>query len=130
MQRHVAGEGPAGRLAGKRAIITGGGNGIGRATAIAFARQGSRVAIIDADAASCTTVAEEIRDLGGTCLPYVIDVSVPDDVERAVADVAREFEAIDVLFNNAGIMPEGTALTTDLVTWQRVMDVNLTALYL
>lgn len=120
----------AGRLAGKRAIITGGANGIGRATALEFARQGSQVALIDRDEEGCASVAEIISDLGGTCLPFAIDVSVPEEVNRTVEEVAREFGAIDVLFNNAGIMPEGTALTTDHATWQRVLNVNLTAMYL
>jgi NAD(P)-dependent dehydrogenase (short-subunit alcohol dehydrogenase family) len=131
MQAHASGSPPAvGRLAGKRAIITGGGHGIGRATAIEFVRQGSKVAIIDADEVGCTSVAREIDHLGGSCLSHVVDVSNPDEVDRTVTTVAREFDAIDILFNNAGIMPEGTALTTDIVTWQRVIDVNLTAMYL
>lgn len=131
MQADASGPPPAlGRLAGKRAIITGGAHGIGRATAIEFARQGSKVAIIDADEAGCTAVASEIDDLGGTCLPHAIDVSESDEVDRVISAIAREFDAIDILFNNAGIMPEGTALTTDVATWQRVIDVNLKAMYL
>jgi len=131
MHAHVsAGVLAAGRLSGKRAIVTGGAHGIGRATAIEFARQSSKVAIFDTDEAGCASVAEEIHGLGGTCLPHVIDISVPDEVDRTVSAVARAFGAIDVLFNNAGIMPEGTALTTDVATWQRVIDVNLTAMYL
>ena len=118
------------RLAKRRVAITGAASGIGRATAIELARQGSRVAILDIDGDACASVAEEIARFGGTCLAQVTDIADPEAVERVVAAVAQEFGGIDVLFNNAGIMPEGTALTTDLATWQRVMDVNLTAMYL
>ncbi len=118
------------RLAGKRAIITGGGHGIGRATAIEFARQGSHVAIVDLDEAACQETARQIIGLGGTCLPLAADVSDAGEVDQCVASVVDVLGGVEVLFNNAGVMPEGTALTTDMATWQRVLDVNLKAMYL
>jgi NAD(P)-dependent dehydrogenase (short-subunit alcohol dehydrogenase family) len=117
----------AGRLAGKVAVITGGGSGIGRETALRFAEEGAQVTVVDlADEAGAATASE----VGGH---YVhCDVSVEDQVRSMYDEVAARYGGIDVLFNNAGISPndDGSVLDTSLEAWQRVQDVNLRSVFL
>ena len=107
----------AGRLAGKRAFVTAAGAGIGRATALAFAREGAEVTAADIDAAALAT-------LDGMAT-RVLDVRDP----AAVAAAAGATGGIDVLFNAAGWVAHGTILDCDEETWARSLELNLTAMY-
>jgi NAD(P)-dependent dehydrogenase (short-subunit alcohol dehydrogenase family) len=116
-----------GRLAGRVAVVTGAGSGIGRATARRFASEGARVVAVDLDEASGQAAAEEV---GGTFLARDVsdEAAVADLFGRVLADFGR----VDIAFNNAGISPpdDDSILTTGLDAWERVQRVNLTSVYL
>lgn len=118
------------RLAGKSAIVTGGAGGIGRATSLAFAAEGARVAVVDVAPGAAEAVAEEIRAAGGTALALTADVSDEADIERVVADTVAAFGSLDVVFNNAGIIRRTTAVETTAEEWDRVFGVNVKGIFL
>jgi NAD(P)-dependent dehydrogenase (short-subunit alcohol dehydrogenase family) len=115
------------RLAGRVAVITGAGSGIGRATARRFAGEGAQVVAVDLDETSGKTVAEEVGGVFLSC-----DVASEPAVADLFADVAERFGRVDIAFNNAGISPadDDSILTTGLEAWERVQRVNLTSVYL
>jgi NAD(P)-dependent dehydrogenase (short-subunit alcohol dehydrogenase family) len=121
-----------GRLEGKRCLITGGGSGIGRATALRFAAEGARVAVADLDleAANETVALVEAAGAGGSATAVVVDVTDERSAADAVRTVAEAFGGIDVLFNNAGIAGVGTVEETSLELWERVMAVNVRGVFL
>ncbi len=115
------------RLAGRVAVITGGGSGIGLASARRLASEGARVVIGDVDEAAGATAAEEVGGL------YVkVDVTDPGQVEAMFQQAVDTYGSLDIAFNNAGISPpdDDSILTTGLEAWQRVQQVNLTSVYL
>jgi NAD(P)-dependent dehydrogenase (short-subunit alcohol dehydrogenase family) len=120
----------AGRLEGRTAIVTGAGSGLGRASAVRFAREGARVVCADLDAAAVARVAAEIVAGGGAAIAVEVDVTRDDDVQRMAEEALRAFGGIDVLFANAGIAGVGSVATTTRETWDRVIAVNLTAVWL
>ncbi|MDQ2845682.1 MAG: SDR family oxidoreductase [Actinomycetota bacterium] len=118
------------RLENKRAIVTGGAGGIGRATCLAFAAEGATVAIVDVQPGAAEIVAEEIRAAGGTAIALTADVSNESDIERVVADTVAAFGGIDVVFNNAGIIRRTTSVETTAEEWDRVFGVNVKGIFL
>lgn len=118
------------RLADKSAIVTGGAGGIGRATSLAFAAEGARVAVVDVAPGAAEAVAEEIRAAGGTAIALTADVSNEADIERVVADTVSAFGGVDVVFNNAGIIRRTTAVETTAEEWDRVFGVNVKGIFL
>lgn len=120
------------RLAGKVALITGGGSGIGREAVLLFAREGARVVVADLDGAAARRTAEEVRAAGGEAEPVACDVARSDDVRAAVETAERRFGALHVLFNNAGIFPadDGSPVDTPEETFDRVMAVNAKGVFL
>ena len=90
-----------GRLDGRVALVTGAGQGIGRGTALALAKEGATVALAGRTLSKCEAVAAEIADLGGTALPIACDVGVRAQVDAAVAATVEAFGGIDILVNNA-----------------------------
>jgi NAD(P)-dependent dehydrogenase (short-subunit alcohol dehydrogenase family) len=115
------------RLAGRIAVITGGGSGIGLASARRLAAEGARVVIADLDSATGTVAAAEVDGVF-----VAVDVSDPEQVERLFSIAVERFGRVDVSFHNAGISPpdDDSILTTGLDAWRRVQDVNLTSVYL
>jgi 2-hydroxycyclohexanecarboxyl-CoA dehydrogenase len=91
----------SGRLAGRVALVTGGGQGIGRGIAIALANNGARLFVVGRTLSKCQAVAQEITELGGTACAYLCDVGDRRQVDRAVAAVVDEFGALDIVVNNA-----------------------------
>jgi NAD(P)-dependent dehydrogenase (short-subunit alcohol dehydrogenase family) len=119
-----------GRLTGKRALITGAASGIGRATALLFAREGAAVAVVDVDEAGGQAVAQAIRNEGGQAVFVRCDVTQAEDCQRAVQRAVDEWSGIDVLFNNAGIIRRATVIGTTEEEWDRVMAVNVKSIFL
>ncbi|MDA0566305.1 SDR family NAD(P)-dependent oxidoreductase [Streptomonospora sp. S1-112] len=118
-------------LAGKNVVVTGGGSGIGRASALRFAAEGARVLIADLNAETAESAAAEVRAAGGTAEVVAGDLSRQEVVDEVVAAAVERLGGIDVLVNNAGIMDDlsATADVTDAV-WERLIRVNLTAPFL
>ena len=121
---------PAGRVAGKVALITGSASGIGRATALLFAREGAAIVLADLNADAGRRVADEIAQSGGRALFERVDVTRAADCQRLVERAIREFGRIDILFNNAGITRRATVLDLTEDDWDRVMAVNVKSIYL
>jgi NAD(P)-dependent dehydrogenase (short-subunit alcohol dehydrogenase family) len=123
----VASNGSEPRLAGRVAVVTGGGGGIGLASAHRLAAEGARILIADRDADAGAAAAAAV---GGRFV--AVDVSDPDDVDRLFRTAIEEFGTVDISFHNAGISPadDDSILTTGLDAWQRVQDVNLRSVYL
>lgn len=119
------------KLRDKVAIITGGGRGIGRATALALAREGAAVVPAARSAMEIEAVAREARDLGGQALALVTDVALEDDIARLVQQTLEAFGRIDILVNNAGIgLPLRDVVDLGLDEWTRILQVNLTGPFL
>ena len=117
-------------LAGKRAIITGGASGIGRATAKLFAEEGAAVAIIDINDADGLALAEQIRDNGGRAIYIHCDVTNSKDSQRAVNTTVEDLGGLNILFNNAGIIRRTDLIETSEDEWDQVMAVNVKSVFL
>jgi NAD(P)-dependent dehydrogenase (short-subunit alcohol dehydrogenase family) len=116
-------------LAGKVALIAGAASGIGRATALLFAREGAAVAIADINPAG-EALAEEIIRSGAHAFFERADVTQAVDCQRVVERTLREFGGIHVLFNNAGIMRRASVVELSEEDWDRVMSVNVKSIFL
>jgi len=112
------------------ALITGGGRGIGREIALAFARQGLALAVVGRDRARVDEAATEARALGARALGLGLDVTDADAVRVVWARVAAELGEVDVLVNNAGIAESAPFARTDPALWERHLRVNVTGPYL
>src|ERR687898_3220754 len=118
-------------LEDKVALITGASQGLGRALALAFAREGARVAINARSEGSIGPVAEEAEDTGAEALPLAADVSKGADVERMVSETVERFGGIDVLVNNAGLLgPRVRIEEYPEDDWRSVLDANITGPFL
>jgi NAD(P)-dependent dehydrogenase (short-subunit alcohol dehydrogenase family) len=118
-----------GRLSNKVAIITGATSGIGKATALLFAEQGADLVLTGRRAALGKTVEAECRQKGGRCVFVEADHTKLEDCQRVVEAALKEFNRIDILFNNAGIVTQGTAETTPEEVWQDTLNINVTAVW-
>ena len=118
-----------GRLDGKTALITGGGEGIGKATALLFSAEGANVGIMSRTAERLDEVVAE-NPGPGEIKAYPGDVSKEDDVRRVVEAFYGDFGRVDILFNNAGILEGGTVVTTSNEVWDRTIDINVKGVFL
>src|ERR1700720_1167463 len=113
------------RLQGETALITGGGTGLGRAIALAFAREGANVAVAGRRLDKLQEIAREIERQGGQELAIACDVTSAQDAARAVAETAASFGGLNILVNNAGTLHVSTIETIPEQEWDRVMSVNV-----
>jgi NAD(P)-dependent dehydrogenase (short-subunit alcohol dehydrogenase family) len=118
------------RFKNKAVIVTGAGNGMGRASALAFAREGGSVAVADVRAADGQATARQITDAGGRAIFVACDVSRSADVQRLVAETVTAFGGVDVLHNNAGVVKYGTVVDMPEEDWDWVLDINLKGAFL
>lgn len=118
------------RFENKIAVVTGGGMGIGRSGALAFAAEGAAVTVADMNAEAARKVVEEIQASGGKAAAVIADVSKIADAERIAQETVQAFGGIDFLLNNAGIQTYGTVTETDEDTWDRTLNINLKGMYL
>ena len=120
------------RLAGKTALITGAGMGIGREAARLFAGESARVVVADIDEGAARETVRLVESAGGAALAVVGDVALEADVERMIGDGVRRFGALHVLYCNAGVLwkdRDRSVLETDEKWWDRVVAINLKSVF-
>ncbi len=117
------------RFENKVVVITGGAGGVGQALVRLFAREGARIMIVDMNADGCRLAAEEARSLGAQADYLAGDLQQKEYCEAAVAHCVERFGALDILLNNAGIIPRGTIEETTDDMWFAAMGVNLNAVF-
>ena len=117
------------KLEGKVALVTGGSDGIGKAIARTFAKEGAKVVVASRNEAKGKKALAELKGLGEATY-FEVDVSKSDQVRKMVDDTIRRYGRIDILVNNAAICPPGDVLTTTEAIWDEVIDVNLKGIFL
>lgn len=116
-------------LKGKKAIITGGSRGLGKATAIAFANQGIDVAITGRNEANLKETVAELKALGVNATYAVFDIGNYDEVKKGIQEIMNTFKTVDILVNNAGIAAFGSFLEMDVNQWQSIIQTNVMGMY-
>jgi meso-butanediol dehydrogenase / (S,S)-butanediol dehydrogenase / diacetyl reductase len=119
-----------GKLDGKVALITGAGSGIGRATAILFAREGAKVAAVDMDEDGAKGAVAEIAKAGGNAFAFKADVSRAREAEAMVAETVKRFGTLDIIYNNAGIFFPAQVHSMSEEDWDRMLAINLKGVFL
>jgi NAD(P)-dependent dehydrogenase (short-subunit alcohol dehydrogenase family) len=117
-----------GRLPDKVAVITGGGSGLGRASAFLFSEEGAKLVVVDIVKERAEATAADVRARGGEAIAATADVTVEEEVKSAIARATEEYGGLDILFNNVGIDLEYGLVPfeeSDTAAWRRVLDVNL-----
>jgi NAD(P)-dependent dehydrogenase (short-subunit alcohol dehydrogenase family) len=118
------------RFTGKVVLITGGGSGIGRATALAFAREGAAVTVAGRRSGPLDQTVRLIEDQGGQASAIPADVSSPADAQRLVATTVGRHGGLHIAFNNAGVFAAGPLADMDETAWDHLLSVNLTGVFL
>ena len=113
----------------RTALITGASSGIGKATALAFAKAGINLALLGRSEDKLTAVAQAATAIGVTAKTYVVDLAQIDRVSTKIAAIAADFDNLDILINNAGMAYTRSMGDTPLADWQRVIDLNLTSVF-
>ncbi|HEY9707623.1 MAG TPA: SDR family oxidoreductase [Oculatellaceae cyanobacterium] len=113
----------------RRALITGASSGIGKATALAFAKAGIDVALVSRSQDKLEAIAMAAREVGVEAKAYALDLAEIEQVKAGISAIATDFAPIDILVNNAGIGYTNPLSETDLSDWQQVIDLNLTSVF-
>jgi len=113
----------------RRALITGASSGIGKATALAFAKAGIDVALVSRSQDKLEAVANAALEIGVKAKAYVLDLAKIEEVKAGISAIAADFAPIDILVNNAGMGYTNPLVETPLSDWQRVIDLNLTSVF-
>ena len=113
------------KLKNKVAIVTGSAQGIGRAIAVGFAREGAKVVVADLNGEKACAVVGEMKEFGSDCLALEVDVSSEDSVGSLCEQTLQRFGHIDILVNNAGIYPVSSVMEMSEQLWDKVIDTNL-----
>ncbi|SHJ78247.1 3-ketoacyl-ACP reductase [Flavobacterium haoranii] len=116
-------------LKGKKAIITGGSRGLGKATAIALAKEGVDVAITGRNEEQLVATVNELKSLGVNATYAVFDVGNYEEVKKGIQSIFTSFETIDILINNAGIAAFGSFNEMDVTTWSNIIQTNVMGMY-
>ncbi|MGE4304045.1 SDR family NAD(P)-dependent oxidoreductase [Novosphingobium naphthalenivorans] len=117
-------------LSGKTAVVTGAASGIGLATARLLCQLGAQVALLDRNQEGLQAALEQIAGFAGRALSFEVDLSSTDSIEAVFADIVEQCGGIDILVNSAAMNVAGASVDYDLDTWQCVLNVNLTGLFL
>ena len=117
-------------LSGQVVLITGAGGGIGAAAALAFAREGARIALADINLAAVEAVAQQVQALGAEAAAFRVDLADPTGAQTLVAQVAERFGPVDVLVNNAGIFQSVSIEEVTVAAWDRMLAINLRSVLL
>jgi NAD(P)-dependent dehydrogenase (short-subunit alcohol dehydrogenase family) len=118
------------KLRDKVAIITGAAVGIGAASAVLFAEEGAVIVAVDIDRDLLNQISGQIQRAGGTCVAVAADVSQRNDVQNVLQSATERFGRVDILFNNAGIVPTGKVEAITEEQWDRAMAINVKSMYL
>jgi NAD(P)-dependent dehydrogenase (short-subunit alcohol dehydrogenase family) len=117
-------------FADKTVLITGATSGIGKATALRFAKAGANVAAVGRNVIALAELKKSIEEVGGKCLPIEADLSVSEQMETIVSGTSGHFGGIDVLVNAAGHISSGTIETTSIEAWDKMLNINLRTAFL
>jgi NAD(P)-dependent dehydrogenase (short-subunit alcohol dehydrogenase family) len=117
-------------LEGKTAIVTGGGRGLGQQIAEVYAEAGANVVVCSRNEEACHQLSDALKAKGVRSLAFKCDVSNPDDIQHVVDETLKEFGRIDILVNNSGTSWGAPALEMPVDKWDKVMDINLKAVFL
>ncbi len=117
-------------LGGRVCVVTGAGSGMGRAIALALAKEGARVAVLDLNSDGAARTVEQVKALGGQAAAFACDTSDATSVAKAAAQTSATFGLCDVLVNNAGILRPGPLDTLTVDEWNKVLCVNLTGYFI
>ena len=118
------------KLNGKVALVTGGGQGIGRGLSLALAEAGADVAIVDKNEETAKKVAKEVESLGSESIAVKTDITDRDQIDEMVMSVSEKFGKLDIAVNNAGIGLPGTAEGMSIENWNRTIGINLTGVFM
>lgn len=113
----------------KQALITGASSGIGKATALAFAKAGINLALVSRESEKLAAVAAAAREVGVKAEAFPLDLSKIDQVQNSISAIVAEFGPVDILVNNAGMGYTASLTDTPLADWQKVLDLNLTSVW-
>ncbi|MBU7592662.1 SDR family NAD(P)-dependent oxidoreductase [Metabacillus halosaccharovorans] len=118
------------RLKNKMALITGAGSGIGKETALLFAKEGAHVIVVDNNEEAGSVTVQEIKENKGEASFIKVDVTDEGNVNEMADKIEKDYKSLDILFNNAGISGIGPLHEIELTTWKKVLEVNVTGVFL
>ena len=117
-------------IQGKVTIITGASSGIGRATALSFARERAKLLLVSRNKSNLTEIAKEVENIGAEAAVFAADITKEVQIKKIINYALERFDGIDIIINSAGIIATGTIETTTLEDWDYMMNINLRSIFL